>query len=585
MGKQLGARLIAEVGREELRDTMIDKTLLSGRFNSAIINFPRYRSGNHYRPLEWTARSVLTSVLFLCLSATPIFGANHYIRAGATGSSSGSDWSNAYTDIPSTLVRGDTYYLAGGTYGSHHFTSLSGTSYVYIKKATAADHGTATGWQDIYGTTQAVFDAGANCVFWLGMSYLSIDGVTGSGTNGYGIKLKTTGTTEPAGATVWINGSTPDYSILSHIECEAPYPNGNLSNFNIDEQQWPGATGLTITHCYIHGGLVSVRFTGTSEILDHCLLQNAGGQGHAEMIDVCNTQQLTIRYNVLENMVCCYGTTYIEPQVNGGQVPNGIYIYGNVVKNTTPNGDSTSNPSLFSSTSNEQCLNVFIYNNTIYNLKSLNTGYNSSGISGSSSSSTFIVRNNIWQNCAYPPTMGPGVFTADHNILNTGEASFVNAAGGDFHLAANTIPGVNLGSPYNIDPDGNVRTTWSLGAYEYNGNTNPIVSVSPGTLNFGSVGLGLSSNLTFTVKNIGGGTLSGTATVSAPFNISNGTYSLGANQSMSVNVTFTPLNSGGITNRVTFTGGGGATASVTGIGATVSQVVVPPNNVRVAGVF
>ena len=55
----------------------------------------------------------------------------------------------------------------------------------------------------------------------------------------------------------------------------------------------------------------------------------------------------------------------------------------------------------------------------------------------------------------------------DHNLLNTGGASFVNATAGNFHLAANTTAGVNLGSPYNIDPDGNTRTTWSLGAYEY----------------------------------------------------------------------------------------------------------------------
>jgi len=75
------------------------------------------------------------------------------------------------------------------------------------------------------------------------------------------------------------------------------------------------------------------------------------------------------------------------------------------------------------------------------------------------------VRNNIWQSCVYNPGMDCAV--NDHNLLNTGGASFVNATAGNFHLAANTTAGVNLGSPYNIDPDGNTRTTWSLGAYEY----------------------------------------------------------------------------------------------------------------------
>ena len=39
-----------------------------------------------------------------------VSAANHYIRAGATGLGLGTDWINAYTAIPATLIRGDTYY-------------------------------------------------------------------------------------------------------------------------------------------------------------------------------------------------------------------------------------------------------------------------------------------------------------------------------------------------------------------------------------------------------------------------------------------------------------------------------------------
>ena len=46
---------------------------------------------------------------------------------------------------------------------------------------------------------------------------------------------------------------------------------------------------------------------------------------------------------------------------------------------------------------------------------------------------------------------------------------FVNDAGDNYQLKANTNAGVNLGSPYNVDPPGNARTTWTRGAFEYEG--------------------------------------------------------------------------------------------------------------------
>src|SRR5215470_3950389 len=68
---------------------------------------------------------------FLCFifSVTPkCWAANHYVRAGATGSGTGADWTNAFTDLPASLVRGDLYYVAAGTYKPHLFgDSDSGT--------------------------------------------------------------------------------------------------------------------------------------------------------------------------------------------------------------------------------------------------------------------------------------------------------------------------------------------------------------------------------------------------------------------------------------------------------------------------
>ena len=59
------------------------------------------------------------TILFVAIFgvAASAEAANHYVRQGAGGS--GGDWTNAYSDLPSTLTRGDTYYVADGTYSSH----------------------------------------------------------------------------------------------------------------------------------------------------------------------------------------------------------------------------------------------------------------------------------------------------------------------------------------------------------------------------------------------------------------------------------------------------------------------------------
>jgi len=463
---------------------------------------------------------VIVTIAVFCLGAISAQSQNvHCIRAGATGAGTGNNWTDAYGDIPATLVRGDTYYIAGGNFssGTRVFnTPSSGTTYVYLKKATVTDHGTDVGWNNSYGTAQAVFPS-SDAVFVIHMPYLSIDGVTGAGTNGYGIVLTTTATTQGSGATIYSYSTAPDYLILSHLECAAPDPNGNMSNFNIDCHVWGGGTGELIQHCYIHGGLVGVLFTGNNQTLDHCYLRNFGNQGHSEAIDACNVNNLTIRYNVLEDLLNP-STTYIEPQVNGGTVPNGIYVYGNVFRAVSAN-EGSENPSVLSSTSGELVQNVYIYNNTFYGLHgcSPSIGMADTGVRGDNASSTVTVRNNIWQNCVY----GPGfqsVQVQDHNMLNTGGASFVNAAAGDFHLVANTTAGVNLGSPYNIDPDGNTRTTWSLGAYEYGStSTNSAPPAPSGLL---GVVLSTTNSASLTIQALG----SASWASSLQYNFGDGSY-------------------------------------------------------------
>src|SRR5437660_6895716 len=103
-----------------------------------------------------------------------------------------------------------------------------------------------------------------------------------------------------------------------------------------------------------------------------------------------------------------------------------------------------------------------------------------------------------------------------------------------------------MASLYNTDAMGITRSTWTRGAFEYGTlSTNPVVAVSPNTLNFGSIQVNTSRDSSFTVQNLGAGTLAGAATVAAPFSIiSGGIYSLGANQSQTVTVRYSPDTTG-----------------------------------------
>ena len=95
----------------------------------------------------------------------------------------------------------------------------------------------------------------------------------------------------------------------------------------------------------------------------------------------------------------------------------------------------------------------------------------------------------------------------------------------------------------------------------------PAISVTPASRDFGSVQVGFYVDGTFTVQNTGGGTLSGSASTSAPFSIvSGGTYNLSAGQSQTVTVRFSPTAAQSYNGTVTFTGGGGATRPVSGTG-------------------
>jgi hypothetical protein len=93
----------------------------------------------------------------------------------------------------------------------------------------------------------------------------------------------------------------------------------------------------------------------------------------------------------------------------------------------------------------------------------------------------------------------------------------------------------------------------------------PIISVRPKSLNFGSVPAKTTVTNSVLVENWGGGKLVGKVMVDRPFKvISGGTYRLGANDAQVVMVAYTPTGEALDTNVLKFTGGNGAVVSVVG---------------------
>ena len=265
---------------------------------------------------------------------------------------------------------------------------------------------------------------------------------------------------------------------------------------------------------------------------------------------------------------------------------------------------------------NSQCTvltDVYICNNTVvdlYGYYAINWIWECSSCVVYDAAPTiknFVVENNIYYN-SMPPYVASesgasqSDLTFDYNAvyagangsssfsvfgsapsqphLRSGNVQFASysprSSANDFHLkSTDTVAldqGTSLATLFTTDKDGISRpqgAAWDIGAFEYHTtSTNPVIAISPSSQSAGTISPGMTNSVTYTVQNGGGGTLSGSASVSSPFSIvSGGSYSLAAGQNQSVVVQYSPTVVGTNTQTVTFTGGGGATATVTGSAA------------------
>jgi chitodextrinase len=390
------------------------------------------------------------------------------VRQGATGN--GSDWNNAFASLPTTLQRGATYYIADGSYPSYIFnTPNSGTSLITIKKATIQDHGTNTGWNDTYGDGQAVFGS-----FTLGSDYLVIDGQTRNENEwsdgpSYGFRINGVSANTSWFPGVCASNITVKYSniggpdvgnIFTGSEPSSGFYIGGFAEF---------CTDWTLSRNYVHNTIIPFHMNGTSGgTIEYNWISNSfGKEAIRGQIAMAN---YTIRYNVMKdacqtNPLDSTSGCTAEIAIWDGSNFDNNQIYGNIIYKTTSqinsggaivvggNGTSWVGP---------PANNTLIYNNTIAGHRGFATA--SIIINGGTGN---ICRNNLW----YDEFGTPGcTANTTSNNIEVNADPFVNYAAGDFRLAAATVPGTPLSSPYNKDIAGVTRGAdgvWDIGAYEF----------------------------------------------------------------------------------------------------------------------
>jgi hypothetical protein len=216
-------------------------------------------------------RIAITILMLLAFSAASAEAATWYVRAGATGANNGADWNDAFTSLPGTLNRGDTYYVAQGLTGTdYNFNDAnSGTTLITILAATVENHGTDTGWNNAYAGTAT----------WSGewqfsTDYYFINGQTrdsATWTNGYGFRV----------ANIWnyadTDGSAGDEITMLYVDVS-----GNKTLFG---QNW----------CTNMSGGIDIKGPGwkTNFVMGNCMVS------HASFIQLSFVQGFSITNSIL----------------------------------------------------------------------------------------------------------------------------------------------------------------------------------------------------------------------------------------------------------------------------------------------
>jgi hypothetical protein len=419
-------------------------------------------------------------IAFLLFTSSVCFAANHYIRAGATGSKNGSDWTNAYPSFASVAwTRGDTYYVAGGTYTENLslIAAASGSNWIYIKA---------------YGDSQVLIRGTID----IDSPYWDIDGITGTDNSGHGIKVYPTSAQCTSNSLVGIQIESGRSNVkLAHIEVQmCGVDLGNETGENVPGNQdgvyavsISALSGLEFRYLYLHdisrNGMTFYKFSGTNSlIVDHCYLYNIWthwSYPHAQPIQITAppSDGGVFSNNKFINVMGTGAIAFLG--ASASDVYNNMKVYNNVFWGSSkyPDSNYQYSPGAIYGRDSVTTTNILVHNNTFYNIKNPETVLSGTTTTGSQN------KNNIYENCTFQ--FGHMGVTSTNNLyynntgtnLPSGEAGQQNRTASAFVSAPTNFQlvstskaignGVDLSAIFTTDITGATRTTWDIGAYSY----------------------------------------------------------------------------------------------------------------------
>jgi len=538
--------------------------------------------------------------------------ATWYVDSAASGSNTGTSWANAWTSLSSIsgLSSGDTVYISGGPSGSTRSYSAGG-GFPSVNGSSSTSRITYQIGQDSQHNGTAILNLGGSYFLSASIANVNILGDAGDGQMHFqvinlgGIAYISDYSAGQNFRVAYINfgSANAGFDIASPFGMEFDHnyffkiqeaPGSSADHFLGGADSAKSGYGVNLIHhntVYLpRGGLASgygddgVTLKSGCDIYNNSFIgyaTNYTGQQHQDAF-----QPTWGGYDRFFNNHCVnMANSCVFPETVFGDI-NHVRVFNNIC--SCDNASICGQPmramdinSGWSTPNGYGYYDVVVANNLIVDLGQPG---NSAVFAVRMDDNIFTFTGCVCANNISINSQGYDLNYAVTNLANIGDLSAAGASGffvsytpfsdaNNFHLLGSAATlrgkGVNLSSYFSTDADGNSRPAggaWDIGPYQFQGQaTNPIIQVSPISLSFGPVATGSVVTNSFTVQNVGVGILAGSARVAAPFQIvSGGTYSLGANQSQTVQISYQPTGAASDSQTVTFTGGGGATATATG---------------------
>ena len=418
----------------------------------------------------------------------------------------GRDWNNQIAWSSVNFVRGNTYYVADGTYTSKTFsTAANNGTTIVIKKATVGNPEVESiaGWNSSYGSTQAFFSP-----LRFQTSDWVFDGAKGplwsTALTDYGFQIVNS-KSSPNGIEIYADtyADSPNSSTralakklsnitISHVASSAVVAADYERYFICGNDSSLGSDTVTVSHCYgnEYENFIKISAVGGTRqngwLTEYNVFTNvfSNGDYHGEDLNTAfeDVTNWTIRYNWIEGQSSVGSQPTGAIVVLNGPSTGPIKIYGNIFINK---------PISFGLVGGVHYpMHGVFYNNTIVNCNAPPEYGYSRWVIGVDGGNDMTVQNNLiansycdrggsgtishnsYYNCSKAPASETGMET-----IAIGNNPFISVAAKNLRLAARTAAGVPISSnaedTFNKDAFGNLRTTWSRGAFEYSGEASP----------------------------------------------------------------------------------------------------------------